>query len=70
LKRLSLLDVFWNNIKLIKNSVCSFTLEVVPGDGTESLIDEIKGMCMTEMDGALPHISFTRDSKKVGYDLL
>lgn len=70
LKRLYLLDAFWNNVKMIKKSECSFTLEVTPGDGTEHLIEEIKEVCMDKMEGAQPHISFTRDSTKVGYDLL
>lgn len=70
LKRLSLLHVFWNNVEMIKKSQCSFTLEVTPGDGTEHMINEIKEMCLDKMEGAQPHISFTRDSTKVGYDLL
>ena len=70
LKRLSMFDLFWNNVKNIKESSCSFTLEVTPGDGTEELIEEMKMMCFEKMEGALPQISFTRDSKKSGYDLL
>lgn len=70
LKRLSLIDVFWHNVEAIKNSKCSYTLEITPGDGTEALIEEIKEMCIDKMQGVQPHISFTRDSKKIGYDLL
>lgn len=70
LKKLSLFAVFWNNVEMIKKSECSFTLEVTPGDGTEQYIDEIKEMCREKMEGTLPHISFTRDSTKKGYDLL
>lgn len=70
LKRLSLLNLFWNNVEKIKNSKCSFTLEVTPGDGSEQYIEDIKKNCKERMDGALPHISFTRDSTKKGYDLL
>lgn len=70
LKRLSLMDLFWNNVEAIKNSKCSYTLEITPGDGTEAYIEEIKEMCIDRMRGVQPHISFTRDSKKVGYDLL
>lgn len=70
LKRLDLFDLFWTNVRRISESRCSFTLEVTPGDGTEQLIPEMKEMCTEKMSGALPHISFTRDSTKVGYDLL
>ncbi len=69
LKRLSLFKIFWSNVVAVKNSHCSYTLEVTPGDSSESLIKEIKNMCLDKV-GALPHVSFTRDSKKIGYDLL
>lgn len=70
LKRLGLLERFWNNIYEIRKTNCSYTLEITPGDGSVELIHEIKDMCSLKMKGALPHVSFTRDSNRVGYDLL
>lgn len=70
LMRLSLWDTFWDNVSKISRSKCSFTLEITPGDGTEPYIEEIKEMCREKMEGMLPHVSFTRDSQKIGYDLL
>lgn len=70
LKRLGVLKGFWDNIDEISRSKCSYTLEITPGDSTVEYIDEIKDMVLKKKNGALPHVSFTRDSNKTGFDLL
>ena len=70
LERTKMMDIFWENVKKIKDSPCSYTLEVTPGDGTIDSIPQIKKMFEQRAEGAMPHISFTRDSSKVGFDLL
>lgn len=70
LKRLNLFTVFWKNVNNIRASKCSYTLEVTPGDGTIEYIEEMKKMFQENANGLMPHISFTRDSTKVGFDLL
>lgn len=61
---------FWNNVKKIKNSECSYTLEITPHDGIVNKIEDIKNMFFREENGAMPHVSFARDSNKQGLDLL
>jgi len=70
LKRTGLLGIFWENAEKIKKSPCSYSLEITPCD---SLIDEIPHIQKEFMDhaeGAMPHITFTRDGNKEGLDLL
>ncbi|WP_051671498.1 polysaccharide pyruvyl transferase family protein [Oribacterium sp. P6A1] len=69
LERLKLVDVFWNNVEKIKSSACSFTLEITPSDLLIDETEEIKKEFSIRMGGALPHITFTRDSQKEGLDL-
>lgn len=70
LKRLGVLERFWDNIDEISGSRCSYTLEITPGDGSVKYIDEMKDLALKKTNGALPHVSFTRDSNKAGFDLL
>lgn len=70
LARLKLMEKFWDNVNRIRKTNASYTLEITPGDETIPLIPEIKEMSLLKTDGMLPHVSFTRDSNKVGYDLL
>ena len=70
LKRLGVLERFWDNIDEISGSRCSYTLEITPGDSSVKYIDEMKELALKKTNGALPHVSFTRDSNKAGFDLL
>ena len=70
LKTTNLMNVFWENIQNIKKSCCSYTIEITPSDDIIQYVPEIKSMFMNKMDGAMPHITFTRDSKKGELDLL
>ena len=70
LKRLKLFDLFWGNVEKIKRSKCSYTLEMVPGDEEEPLMEEIEEMCAERSGGIMPHLTFARDSTKPGNDLL
>jgi len=70
LKRTKLLSVFWNNVDKIKNSPCSYSLEITPCDSLMEEIDAIKKEFTDRAGGAMPHITFTRDANKEGLDLL
>lgn len=59
LKRLKMLEKFAQNIQKIKNSNCSYTVEITPNDELIPYIDEVKTFSM-ENFGALPHISIAR----------
>ena len=59
LVRLGMLDRFFDNIGLIKQSGASFTVEITPSDELEPYIEEIKDISMKKL-GALPHITIGR----------
>lgn len=70
LKRTKLLDKFWENVQKIQNSPCSYSIEITPSDRIIDQIEEIKKEFQIHADGAMPHITFTRDGNKEGLDLL
>lgn len=70
LKRTKLLDIFWKNADKIKNSPCSYSIEITPCDNLIKEIDNIKKEFAVHAKGAMPHITFTRDTNKEGLDLL
>lgn len=60
LKRLNLLDVFAANVKLMRDSGCSFTIECTPTDELEPYIDELKNYCISNF-GALCQLTIARN---------
>ena len=62
LKRLNLIDTFFENVNLMKNSGASITVEITPSDELEPYIDEIKKISISKL-GALPHITIARLDK-------
>lgn len=69
LKRMDLLNVFFDNIRLISKSEISYSVELTPDDIYIPYIDEIKKICNKEI-GALCHITVPRDERKEGYPLM
>lgn len=69
LLRTGLLEVFWENVKSVRMSSCSYSIEITPSDHLLDKIEEIKAEFNKNEDGALPHITFTRDANKEGLDL-
>lgn len=69
LKRLNKLDIFFYNIKMLKQNGISFTVELTPDDSYIPYIEEIKTVCMENL-GALCHITVCRDELKHGYPLM
>ena len=59
LKRLNLLDVFFENILLVKELGCSFVVQINLCDEYIPYWDEIKKMCITKL-GAPPQVAATR----------
>ena len=70
LKRTKLSDIFWKNADKIKNSPCSYSIEITPCDNLIEEIGNIKKEFAVHAKGAMPHITFTRDTNKEGLDLL
>ena len=61
---------YWDNVKKIRKSLCSYSLEITPSDSIVENINDIKELFDKHENGALPHITFTRDSTKKELDLL
>lgn len=59
LKKLKLIDVFFNNVKLMKDNGISFTIEITPSDEYIPYIEELKEVCL-EKCGAIPHVTVCR----------
>lgn len=60
LKRLNLLDKYFDNVNLMRKSGASIVVEITPNDETEEFIPEIKKICMEKL-GALPQITIARN---------
>ena len=69
LKRLGILEQFFNNISIVKNIGASFTVEITPSDELIPHIADIKNICMEKL-GALCHITIARDDRTNGIDVL
>ncbi len=67
LKKRGLLDVFFENIKRVRNAGCSFVLQLNMYDGYYDYIDEIKQVSIKNV-GALPQIALTRKDSKTKND--
>lgn len=60
LKRLNLIDTYFENIKKIKDSGSSFSVEMIVDDEIIPYIDEIKNICMEKL-GTLCHVMESRN---------
>lgn len=69
LKRLDLLELFFNNVNLMKQMGASFTVEITPTDELIPYIDEVKAICMEKL-GTLCHVTVARDDRTDGIDVL
>lgn len=65
LKRLNLLDTYFDNIKMMRNAGCAFTCELTPCDAFIPYIDDIKSVCVEKL-GALCHVTIARDDTTGG----
>lgn len=55
----NLLNVFFDNVKLVREKGCSYIVQLNLYDGYYPYINEIKKLCMKEV-GALPQVAVTR----------
>lgn len=74
LKKMNLVNTFFENVKKVKNAGCSILVQFNLYDGYYDSLDEIKELCLKEV-GALPQVAATREecrgknNKVVGYKL-
>ncbi|HAK74632.1 MAG TPA: radical SAM protein [Sporomusaceae bacterium] len=69
LKRLNLLDQFFENIEKVRACGSSFTVEITPSDELISSIEDIKAICLQKL-GTLCHITIARDDRTSGINVL
>lgn len=69
LKRLNMLRTFFENVKMIADSMCSYTVELVADDEYVPYIDDIKAICLENL-GVLCHVTIPRDDRTGGIELL
>lgn len=69
LKRLHIEKRYWENVKKIKASPCSFTVELMPHDQIAGEVDALCARCR-EGAGAVCHATVGRDDRHSGKDLL
>ena len=67
LKKKKLFELFFNNIRKMRDLGCSFTLELTPNDESIPYIDEIKQRAIDEL-GAACHVTIARDDIAPGAD--
>lgn len=67
--RINFLDKFFENIEIIRNAGCSFTVEITPSDELIEHIDEVKKVCMEKL-GTLCHITIARDDRTDNIEVL
>lgn len=63
MEKAHMLDVFFQNVKMLKESPCSFTVEYIVCDETWENINQFKEICMDGM-GAYPHMNLPRDERR------
>lgn len=61
-KRRNLMDVFFNNVRMMRDCGCSFTIEATPSDELIPYIEEMKQVSLDNV-GALPHITVARNER-------
>lgn len=69
LERTNMKEKFWANVKAIKKSPCSFSLEMMPDDSLRSKRFDICADCMSNV-GALCHATVGRNDAVKSKDLL
>lgn len=69
LERTKLFEKFWSNVHKVRDSYCSYSIEITPSDLILDRFDDIRREFEEHENGAMPHITFTRDAKKEDLDL-
>ncbi|MDO5132519.1 MAG: 4Fe-4S cluster-binding domain-containing protein [Eubacteriales bacterium] len=69
MKRLDWTELFFDNVRKMKEAGVSFTVEATPSDELIPYIDELKSTCMKQV-GALCHVTIARDGRTDGIDVL
>lgn len=69
MKRLNMMDKFFDNIRKVRDAGASFTLEITPSDELIPYIEEVKEIALKNVK-ALPHITVARDNTQYELPIL
>ncbi len=69
LKRLNQIELFFENVNLMKDAGCSFTVEITPTDELIPHIEDVKSVCLKNV-GALPQVTIARDERVKEFSVL
>ena len=69
MKNKNMEEHYWNNVRKIKASPCSITVEIMPNDEIATEVDEICETCVDNI-GAVCHATVGRNDKKNSKELL
>lgn len=69
LQKTGKMAAYLENVRKVKNSAMSYTIEITPDDELIGHIEEVKAFAQ-EQFGALPHISVARNEASSGWELL
>lgn len=69
LKKRNLLDVFFLNVKTVRDARIAFSLEITPSDELIPEIESVKELSLREV-GALPHITIARTENNREFEIL
>lgn len=69
LTKIGKLDIFFDNVNMMKDAGASFTIEITPSDELIPHIQDVKNICMDRL-GALCHVTIARDDRTEGIEIL
>lgn len=69
MKNTKMEEIYWNNVRKIKKSLCSFTIELMPHDDIGDEIDQVCQHCIDNI-GAVCHATVGRNDKMNSKGLL
>lgn len=69
LLRLNKMEVFFDNVNMMKEAGASFIVEITPSDELIPHIRDVKNKCLEKL-GVLCHITIARDDRTQGIDVL
>ncbi len=69
LVRINKLNIFFDNVKLMKDTKVSFTVEITPSDELVPHIEDVQKVCLEKL-GAISHVTIARNDMTEGIDIL
>ncbi len=69
LNRINFMEQYFNNIKMMEDAGCSYTVEITPNDELIPYINDLIELCNKKL-GTLCHVTIARDDRSKNIDIL